>query len=125
MRKGAAFLKYTWEDEDGKLQADWDRVSEVEFVADKAGKFTFSLQPRPVEIFILFMTGELIVRPNTSLLSFLFPYPSGWCSACWSISEQIAVPAFRAFNTFNLLEKLPWLKKIFKLRSFQFLIISA
>ncbi|NIP33071.1 hypothetical protein GWN26_13255, partial [Candidatus Saccharibacteria bacterium] len=33
MRKGATFLKYTWEDEDGKLQADWDRVKEVEFVA--------------------------------------------------------------------------------------------
>jgi heme/copper-type cytochrome/quinol oxidase subunit 2 len=41
VRKDAVFLKYTWEKEDGKLQADWDRVTEVEFVADKAGKFTY------------------------------------------------------------------------------------
>ena len=41
MRKGATFLKYTWEDDDGRLQHDWDRVSEVEFTADKAGKCTF------------------------------------------------------------------------------------
>jgi heme/copper-type cytochrome/quinol oxidase subunit 2 len=41
MRKGAVFLKYSWKNDDGKLQSDWDRVSEVEFTADKAGKFTF------------------------------------------------------------------------------------
>jgi heme/copper-type cytochrome/quinol oxidase subunit 2 len=94
MRKGATFLKYSWEDEDGKLQADWDRVSEVEFVADKAGKFSFrctqtcgNLHP--------FMTGELIVKPNI----YLYLYRSGWCSACWSISERIPVPAFQDFNT--------------------------
>jgi len=40
-RSGVAFLKYTWEGENGKLQADWDRVDEVEFVVDKAGKFTY------------------------------------------------------------------------------------
>ena len=63
IRKGGTYLKYTWEDDDGNLQADWDKVSEVEFVADKAGKFVYrctqtcgNLHP--------FMTGELIVKPN-------------------------------------------------------------
>jgi cytochrome c oxidase subunit 2 len=70
MRKGVTFLKYTWQDDDGKLQADWDRVSEVEFVADKSGKFTFrctqtcgNLHP--------FMTGELIVKPNNPYYLFI------------------------------------------------------
>ena len=70
MRKGATFLKYTWEDDDGNLQSDWDRVSEVEFVAAKAGKFTFrctqtcgNLHP--------FMTGELIVKPNSPYYLFI------------------------------------------------------
>ncbi len=36
-----SLLKYTWEDDDGKVQTDWDKVSEVEFVPEKAGKFTF------------------------------------------------------------------------------------
>jgi len=63
-QQGINYLKYTWEDDDGKLNADWDKVSEIEFVAEKAGKFTFrctqtcgNLHP--------FMTGELIVRPNS------------------------------------------------------------
>jgi polyferredoxin len=121
MRKGAAFLKYTWEDEDGKLQADWDRVSEVEFVADKAGKFTFrctqtcgNLHP--------FMTGELIVRPNAPY--YLFISLSIWL--VFSLLVYFRTDSgsiFSGFQRINLLEKFPWLKKIFKLRSFQFLII--
>jgi len=121
MRKGAAFLKYTWEDEDGKLQADWDRVSEVEFVADKPGKFTFrctqtcgNLHP--------FMTGELIVRPNT-------PYYLFISLSIWLVFSLLVYfrtdsgSGFSGFQRINLLEQFPWLKKIFKLRSFQFLII--
>ncbi len=63
-QQGIAYQKYTWEDEKGNLKTDWDKVSEIEFVADKPGKFTFrctqvcgNLHP--------FMTGELIVRPNS------------------------------------------------------------
>jgi len=121
MRKGATFLKYTWEDEDGKLQADWDRVSEVEFVADKAGKFTFrctqtcgNLHP--------FMTGELIVKPNT-------PYYLFISLSIWLVFSLLVYfrtdsgSSFSGFQHVNLLEKFPWLKKIVKLRSFQFLII--
>ena len=121
MRKGATFLKYTWEDEDGKLKADWDRVSEIELVADKIGKFTFrctqtcgNLHP--------FMTGELIVRPNTPY--YLFVSLSVWLVfsllvSFWSDSGN----RFAGFKRINLFAKWPWLKKIFKLRSFQFLII--
>ena len=121
MRKGASFLKYTWKDEDGKIQADWDRVSEVEFVADKAGKFTFrctqtcgNLHP--------FMTGELIVKPNTPYYLFL-------SLSIWLVFSLLVYfrtdtgSSFSGFQHINLLEKLPWLKKMVKLRSFQFLII--
>ena len=121
MRKGATFLKYTWEDDDGSLQSDWDRVSEVEFTADKAGKFTFrctqtcgNLHP--------FMTGELIVRPNN--LYYLFISLSIWLvfSLLFYIRSDSG-SGFSGFKRINLLEKLPWLAKIFKLRSFQFLVI--
>ena len=121
MRKGATFLKYTWEDEDGKPQADWDRVSEVEFVTDKAGKFTFrctqtcgNLHP--------FMTGELIVKPN-------HPYYLLISRSIWLVFSLLVYfrtdtgSSFSGFKRINLLEKFPWLKKIVKLRSFHFLII--
>lgn len=121
MRKGAAFLKYTWEGENGKLQADWDRVSEVEFVADKAGKFTYrctqtcgNLHP--------FMTGELIVKPNTHYYLII-------SLSIWLVLSMLFF--FRAdsgsdgtgFRRINILQSLPWLNKILRMRSFQFLVI--
>jgi polyferredoxin/plastocyanin len=121
MRKGATFLKYTWEDDDGSLQSDWDRVPDIEFTAEKAGKFTFrctqtcgNLHP--------FMTGELIVRPNNSY--YLFISLSIWLVFSLLLYMQSDTgSSFSGFNRINLLEKLPWLAKIFKLRSFQFLVI--
>jgi plastocyanin len=121
MRKGATFLKYTWEDDDGSLQSDWDRVPEVEFVADKAGKFVFrctqtcgNLHP--------FMTGELIVKPNGPY--YLFISLSIWL--VFSLLLYIRTDtgsAFTGFKRINLFETWPWLKKLFRLRSFQFLVI--
>jgi plastocyanin len=121
MRRGATFLKYTWKDEDGKTQSDWDRVTEVEFVADKAGKFTFrctqtcgNLHP--------FMTGELIVKPNWPY--YLFVSLSIWLVLSLLLYFRTDSGAcFSGFKRINLLEKFPVLKKIVKLRSFQFLII--
>jgi heme/copper-type cytochrome/quinol oxidase subunit 2 len=121
MRKGATFLKYTWEDEDGKLQADWDRVSEVEFVAEKAGKFNFrctqtcgNLHP--------FMTGELIVKPNNPY--YLFISLSIWLVFSLLVYFRTDTgSSFSGFRRINLLVKFPWFKKILRLRSFQFLII--
>ncbi len=40
-QQGIAYLKYDWEDDEGKLHTDWDKVSEIEFVANRSGKFTF------------------------------------------------------------------------------------
>jgi heme/copper-type cytochrome/quinol oxidase subunit 2 len=121
MRRGATFLKYTYKDADGTIKADWDRVNEVEFVADKAGKFTFrctqtcgNLHP--------FMTGELIVRPNT-------PYTLFVSLSVWMVLSLLlyfrtdAGACFSGFKRINLFEKVPALKRIVKMRSFQFLII--
>jgi len=121
MRKGAVFLKYSWEDDKGKPQTDWDRVSEVEFVAAKAGKFTFrctqtcgNLHP--------FMTGELIVKPNT--LYYLFIAFSIWlASSLLLYFRNDTGSSFTGFQRINLLETWPWLKRVVKLRSFQFLVI--
>jgi polyferredoxin/heme/copper-type cytochrome/quinol oxidase subunit 2 len=120
-RKDAAFLKYSWTDEDGKTQTDWDRVSEVEFIADRPGKFVFrctqtcgNLHP--------FMTGELIVRPNT-------PYYLYIALSVWLVFSLLLY--FRTdsglrisgFRHINLLQRWPWLKKIVQQRSFHFLVI--
>jgi plastocyanin len=121
MRKGVTFLRYTWKDDDGNLQSDWDRVSEVEFVAEQAGKFTFrctqtcgNLHP--------FMTGELIVKPNSPY--YLFVSLSIWLvlSVLFYVRTDTG-QAFTGFRRINLMQTWPWLKKIFKLRSFQFLVI--
>ena len=121
MRKGAVFLKYSWQDDGGNQKNDWDRVQEVEFVADKAGKFTFrctqtcgNLHP--------FMTGELIVRPNNPY--YLFVSLTIWLVFSLLLYMRSAAGAcFAGFKRINLLEKLPGLKKILRLRSFQFLVI--
>ena len=121
IRKGGTYLKYGWEDDDGKLQTDWDKVSEVEFVADKAGKFVFrctqtcgNLHP--------FMTGELIVKPNTPY--FLFVSLSIWMMFSLLLYFRTDTGScFAGFKPINLLETWPWFKKIIKLRSFQFLVI--
>jgi polyferredoxin/plastocyanin len=121
MRKGATFLKYTWEDDDGGLQTDWDRVPEVELVAGKAGKYTFrctqtcgNLHP--------FMTGELIVKPNNPY--YLFISLSIWLVFSLLVYIRTDTGAsFAGFKRINLMETWPWLKKAFKLRSFQFLVI--
>jgi ferredoxin len=120
-QQGINYLKYTWEDDEGKRQTDWDKVSEIEFVADKAGKFTFrctqtcgNLHP--------FMTGELIVRPNT-------PYHLFISLSCWLTLSLLILfriqppPRFTGFKRINLLDRLLWLKWLVKRRSFQFLVI--
>ncbi len=106
MRKGATFLKYSWQDGDGKLQADWDRVSEVEFVADKTGKFTFrctqtcgNLHP--------FMTGELIVGPIHLTISVYFPVHLAGVQPA-AVSSDGRAHRFSGFNRINLLETIPW-----------------
>jgi hypothetical protein len=68
------------------------------------------------------MTGELIVRPNA-------PYYLFISLSIWLVFSLLVYfrtdsgSSFSGFQRINLLEKFPWLKKILKLRSFQFLII--
>ena len=120
-QQGINFLKYTWEDDEGKRHTDWDKVSEVDFVAEKSGKYVFrctqtcgNLHP--------FMTGELIVRPNTPY--HLFLSLSLWVTfslLLWFRIGRGSPP--KGLKRLNLLERLPWLKKIIKSRSFQFMVI--
>jgi ferredoxin len=120
-QQGIAYLKYTWEDDDGKLRTDWDKVSEIEFVADKSGKFTFRCNQTCGNLHP-FMTGELIVRPNTPY--YLFVSLSLWMTVALLLWFS-ANPRFRAagFERINILDRVPWVKRIVKLRSFQFLVI--
>ena len=121
IRKGGTYLKYAWEDDEGKLQTDWDKVSEVEFTADKAGKFTYrctqtcgNLHP--------FMTGELVVKPN--LPYFLFIALSIWVGFSLLIFFRFDnTSGTKGFRRINLLETWPWFKRLVKMRSFQFLVI--
>jgi plastocyanin/ferredoxin len=119
--KGLAYLKYNWQDDEGKIQTDWDKVSEIEFVADKPGKFTFrctqtcgNLHP--------FMTGELIVRPNT--LYHLFASLSVWLTISLLLLFRAGSGLRLAgFKRVNILHVFPWLKHIIRSRSFPFLVI--
>ncbi len=119
-QQGLMFLKYAWKDDHGKVHTDWDKVRQIKFKADKRGKFTFrctqtcgSLHP--------FMTGELIVRDN-------LPYH---LAVSLSIGMALALLLWFGFGPaaprqrrhINLFDKLPWLKKAFKARSFQFIVI--
>jgi polyferredoxin len=120
-QQGLAFQKYTWEDEDGSLQTDWDKVSQIEFVADRKGKFIFrctricgNLHP--------FMTGELIVRPNT--FYYLSVSLSVWIVVSlllWFLQD--AATGVKPYKRVNLLETFPLLKWLVKRRSFQFLLL--
>ncbi|UCG14251.1 MAG: 4Fe-4S binding protein [Deltaproteobacteria bacterium] len=120
-QQGLAYLKYTWTDDEGKAHTDWDKVREVEFTADKSGKFTFrctqtcgNLHP--------FMTGELIVQDNT-------PYHVAVSLSVWLTLSLLLwahtgsdSEIHRAWRV-NLLEAVPLLKRAVKARSFQFLVI--
>ncbi|MBW1774770.1 MAG: 4Fe-4S binding protein [Deltaproteobacteria bacterium] len=120
-QQGINYLKYTWEDDDGSLKTDWDKVSEIEFTVEKSGKFTFrctqtcgNLHP--------FMTGELIVRPNT-------PYHLFFSLSLWMTLSLLLwfrtgpELRFALFRKVNILDHFSWLKRLIKLRSFQFLVI--
>ena len=120
-QQGLTFLKYQWKDDDNKIQTDWDKVKEIKFKAEKAGKFTFrctqtcgNLHP--------FMTGELIVRPN-------FSYHLMVSLSIWIVISTLLLfrvnpeVRFASFRRVNILEHLPGLKWLVQRRSFQFLIL--
>ena len=119
--QGVNYLKYTWEDDAGKLNTDWDKVREVEFVAQKAGKFIFrctqtcgNLHP--------FMSGELIVRPNT-------PYHLGISVSIWIVFSLLLLYGHNTGieasdrGRINLLKRFRWLDWLVKRRSLHFAIL--
>jgi len=117
-RKGVTFQRHVSHDGKGHLKNDWQRISSVRFVANRTGKFIFrctetcgNLHP--------FMTGELIVRPNT-------PYHFFLALSIWVVFSTFVLMRYKnppdpgGSKRINILEVLPWLKRLVMLRSFQF-----
>ncbi|MDP2647254.1 MAG: hypothetical protein Q8P24_20160 [Desulfobacterales bacterium] len=122
MKKGATFEKIIWQDEKGDFHSDWDKISTTQFTAGKAGKFTFrctqtcgNLHP--------FMTGELIVTPNTPY--YLFVSFSVWVTFSLFMLFGVRGNArlFSGFARVNLTRRYSWLNRLMKLRGFQFAAI--
>ena len=120
-QKGVTFQKHGHHSESNKLKTDWSRVSQVKFVASKPGKFAFrctetcgNLHP--------FMTGELIVKPNTPY--HLFVSLSVWVVfSLFVLMKGDVLVRIVGARKINLLDKFPILKSLVNLRSFQFWII--
>jgi polyferredoxin len=120
-QEGIALLRYDWTDEDGTVHTDWDKVRQVKFVADKAGKFVFrcvqtcgNLHP--------FMTGELIVRPNRPY--FFAVSLSLWLAASLLIGFFARKDAVvRPGRRIDLTRFMPWLTRLVKWRGYHFFIL--
>jgi polyferredoxin/plastocyanin len=120
-RKGLTFQRDPWQREKDHLNKDWNRVSTVKFVARRSGKFIFrctetcgNLHP--------FMTGELIVRPNTPYHFFLSS--SIWLLfVSWVRARYYKSGGSDGFKHINILQSAPWLKWLITHRGFQFWII--
>ncbi|MEJ2156518.1 MAG: 4Fe-4S binding protein [Desulfobacteraceae bacterium] len=122
-QEGIAYLKYRWEDEDGQSHVDWDKVREVEMTADRAGKFVFrctqtcgNLHP--------FMTGELIVGPNTAYdIAVSLSIWLTFSILLWWASRPDREPPSEPVRRRNLLKMVPGLEKIVRSRSFHFWVL--
>ena len=114
-RKGTTFRKHDWMEDKDHLHRNWSRVASVKFRAQRSGKFIFrctetcgNLHP--------FMSGELIVRPNT-------PYHFFLALSVWVVFAAFILAYFKntdGFKRINILDKLPWIKSIVMRRGFQF-----
>jgi polyferredoxin len=120
-RKGVTFQRNVRKNDTGHRKIDWQRVSSIRFVAHRTGKFIFrcteicgNLHP--------FMTGELIVKPNT-------PYHFFISLSIWVVFSTFIwvrykrAASFGNFKRMNILETFPWLKRLVMRRSFQFWFI--
>jgi polyferredoxin len=103
------------------LGKNWARISSIKFTASKSGKFVYrctkicgNLHP--------FMTGELIVKPNTY-------YHFAVALSIWITFLVLFLiiygkqPSKPLFKRINLLHNFPLLKKLINMRSFQFAFI--
>jgi polyferredoxin len=122
-QQGITFQKFYWTEDDGSIQFDWDKVTEVEFIAEHSGKFVYrctlvcgSLHP--------FMTGELIVSPNT-------PYHLAVSLSFWLTASLLLLGATPGTGIMsrhpakgiNLLDHSKVLRWLFTRRSLQFLLL--
>jgi ferredoxin/plastocyanin len=103
------------------LDTNWSQISSVKFTASTSGKFVFrctkicgNLHP--------FMTGELIVKPNTS-------YHFAVSFSIWITFFVLILifhekePSKPKFKRINILQVFPWLDKLIKRQGFQFVFI--
>ena len=121
LKKGMAFQKYFWQDESGNQNIDWDRVKQTKFVAHRAGKFTYRCNQTCGNLHP-FMTGELIVKPNT-LYHLFVSLSIGITLSLLLLFRSDPEPRFAGFKRVNLLERLPWLNRMVAQRGFQFALI--
>jgi hypothetical protein len=123
-RKGTSFRKNTFVPtfaEHSGHASNWSMFSSIKFTAGKSGKFVFrctkicgNLHP--------FMTGELLVKPNT-VYHFAVSF-SIWIT--FSVLILIFAknkPKKTHFPRTNILKKFPVLEKLIKRRGFQFAFI--
>lgn len=121
LKKGIAFRRFRSKEEKVNLKTEWQRISRVKFVASRPGKFTFrctqicgNLHP--------FMTGELIVRPNTAY--HFFVSMSVWVAlAVFLLRFNQNRPDLGRAGRINLTDRFPKIKWLLKRRSFQFMVI--
>lgn len=103
------------------LDKNWTIISSIKFTASKSGKYVYrctkicgNLHP--------FMTGELIVRPNTY-------YHFAVAISIWITFAVLILIFYKKvslkpkFKHINILHTFPKLKKLIKMRSFQFAFI--
>lgn len=121
LKQGVAFQKYSWRDETGKENIDWDRITETKFVAGKSGKFTYRCNQTCGNLHP-FMTGELIVRPNTLyhlFVSLSIAMTINLLIWFWFKPESQSA----GFSRINILKRWPWFKRMVNWRGFQFALI--
>lgn len=118
--KGTSFRKNPEAHHQDSLNQAWTRVSSVKFVASRSGKFVFRCSKTCGNLHP-FMTGEMIVRPDTA-------YHFGVSMSVW-ITFWVLLSGF--YNTknrtqpfrINLMERFPMFSKWVKMRNFQLFFI--
>ena len=119
--KGVTFQRDPARAAQGHLKSGWSRVSTVKFVAYRTGKFVFRCS-RTCGNLHPFMTGELIVRPNTAY--HLMVSLSVWLVFSLLVLFRRGTPPWTGgFRHRNLLERFPLLKRLAGMRALQFLVI--
>lgn len=119
--KVRAQYPYFWLRHPSKVE-EYEQVNEITFVANKTGKFRYRCSIT-CGSFHPFMQGELIVKPN-----FAYPASMGLSLIAGLFSLIYLGTSLKKEKEIDekgvdLFEKIPWLRKFVKMRSFQFWVI--